>query len=182
MELLGLNVTFDKTAISIQDSTATSSTPTANKSWTLNIEESIDLIVNKFRGSATPTAADLTYLQNLPFNGYRVVNYFAMTGGDNATLTSHEYAKYVALVNAKVQLTLLLDLASTSISEYIADTKKINSNNTKANMYEDLFKRVVAQKTALQNNKSLAKIPDYVVKIKQLILEDASRNRIEKVQ
>lgn len=178
----GAEVTFDKTAISIQDSTATSSTPTANKSWTLNIEESIDLIVNKFKGSTAPTAADLTYLQNLPFNGYRVVNYFAMTGGDNATLTSHEYAKYVALVNAKVQLTLLLDLASNSISEYIADTKKINSNNTQAAKYEELHKRILAQKTALQKNSSLAKIPDYVVKIKQLILEDASRNRIEKVQ
>lgn len=76
----------------------------------------------------------------------------------------------------------MFDLASNSISEYIADTKKINSNNTQAAKYDELHKRILAQKTALQNNKSLAKIPDYVVKIKQLILEDASRNRIEKVQ
>ena len=57
-----------------------------------------------------------------------------------------------------------------------------NSNNTQAAKYEELHKRILAQKTALQKNSSLAKIPDYVVKIKQLILEDASRNRIEKVQ
>lgn len=178
----GASVTFDKTSISIQDSTATASTPTANKSWTLNIEESIDLIVNKFRSNSNPTASDLTYLQNLPFNGYRVVNYFAMTGGDNATLTTYQYAKYVALVNAKVHLTLLLDLASNSISEYIADTKKINSNNKEAAKYEALHERIVEQKKALYNNKSLAEIPLYVDKIKKLIIEDASRNRIERVQ
>lgn len=174
----GALVTYDTTGFVTQEN-ATSS---AYKSWTQNIQDSITIIVNKFKTDAVITSSDLAYLQNLPFNGYKILNYFAMVGTDTTSQTVKDYSKYIAIMNAKVQLTILLDFAETSLVEYITDTQRISSKNKNIEFYQDVLSAVKAQKLLLSQNEDIKNVNNYVSKVKELLNKDMKLNRIERLQ
>ena len=67
------------------------------------------MTVTKIKNKDTLTSSDYEYLQNLPYNGYRIINYFA-ANSTAGSITIEEYAKYVAIANVKYELELILYL------------------------------------------------------------------------
>ena len=85
-------------------------------------------------------------------------------------------------MNAKVQLTILLDFAETSLVQYITDTQRISSKNNNIEFYQDVLVAVKAQKLLLSQNEDIKNVNNYVSKVKELLNKDMKLNRIERLQ
>lgn len=156
----------------------TQTTDTKKFSWTKKIQLSFEKVVTKIKNKDTLTSSDYEYLQNLPYNGYRIINYFA-ANSTAGSITIEEYAKYVAIANVKYELELILRLAATSITDYLNDTKKLSTTNrdTQVALYKQLRVEVTKQLENLRKNDDIKSMSKYEEKIKKLLGEDYKESR-----
>lgn len=151
-------------------------------SWTKKITKSFNDIIAKIENKENLTASDYGYLQNLPYNGYKIINYFATTSGKGGSITVEEYAMYVAIANVKYEMELILNLAAKSLSEYMNDTQKM-STLTKENKadYEKVLTKVAKQLELLKTNDDIKNMQTFEAKIRKLLSEDYTQNRKDKI-
>jgi conjugative transfer pilus assembly protein TraH len=156
----------------------------STKSWTYNIKESIASVVGKIIANTELTSSDLTYLQNLPYNGYKIVNHYASIGFSNSSLPLEDYARYIALENIKSEFSLILDLAERSLAEYSNEIHRDTGPMKKDDLikYDKVLKMVREQKKLLASNEYILMIPAYIKNINEAILKDIPKNRAEKVE
>lgn len=160
-----------------------SSTDMQYWSWTKKIKNSFDTIIAKIKNKNNLTSDDYGYLQNLPYNGYKIINYFATLSGNAGSITVEEYAKYVAIVNVKYEMELILNLAAGAISEYLTDTKKFSSvtkPEAKAE-YQKVLANIGKQLEDLKQNKDIESMKDFEKKIRELLEKDVAINRKDKI-
>lgn len=176
----GFKASFEKSDLKFDDS---SSGTNATRSWTFKIKESLNTVTNKIKSNTVLTSSDYVYLQNLPFNGYKIINYFGSTTETGGAITLDEYAEYIALENARSQMDMLLDLAGKALSEYMIEVDKSSRiSNEDRKKYQDVINNIAYQKSLFANDNNIKRIPDYIVKIKKLQAEDMKTNRQERMQ
>ena len=156
----------------------TQTTDAKKFSWTKKITSSFEKVVAKIKNKETLTSTDYEYLQNLPYNGYRIINYFA-ANPSAGSITIQEYAKYVAIANVKYELELILRLASTSVTDYLNDTKKLSTSNQdrQVQLYKSLQKNIVTQLENLSKNDDIKSMSKYEEKIKKVLGDDYKESR-----
>jgi hypothetical protein len=98
------------------DMPTTYSTPTSeeayngsNNNWVTKSQSTYDAIISAIQNRQHLTQDNIQKLTGLPNNGYRIITAFALNRFPDAILTKEEYAKYIALVNAKEILVKTLD-------------------------------------------------------------------------
>ena len=177
----GFKVTPESSDLKFDDDDTSGNSTT--RSWTYNIKGSLKTVTDKMKTNTVLTSADYVYLQNLPFNGYRIINYFGSVTSSGGAITLDEYAEYIAIENARSQMGLLLDLAGRSLSEYMNELEKTSSTNkeTKAD-YQKVIDNITKQKALFTEDQNIKRIPIYMEKIRKLQAEDMPKNRIEKLQ
>lgn len=176
----GYKVSTEKSDLKFDDS---ESGVNATRSWTFKIRESLNTVTNKIKDNTALTSDDYVYLQNLPFNGYKIINYFGSTTSTGGAITLDEYAEYIAIENARSQMDLLLDLAGKALSEYMNELGKSSTiSNEDRKKYQDVINNIAYQKSLFANDNNIKRIPDYIVKIKKLQAEDMKINRTERMQ
>lgn len=133
---------FDETGADLVNQKIISLPPkTCNvKSDDLTIDENAtftklikDRILSTLNTLKTPKAAlsdqDKNFIATLPTNGYIVMNLLKMEKGN---IDIDYFSEYIALENAKVQLTFILSETSKMIGEYMKQTKVQNEDQKKA--------------------------------------------------
>jgi conjugative transfer pilus assembly protein TraH len=176
----GFKADYNRTDLNFDDSDTGN---TSNKSWTYKIKESLKTVTNKMKNDTALTSDDYVYLQNLPFNGYKIINYFGATSQTSGAITLDEYAEYIAIENARSQFDLLLDLAGRALSEYMNEvdkSKKISSEDRKK--FQDVVNNIAIQKQLLTHDENIKRIPSYIEKIKKLQSEDMKINKQERLK
>ena len=95
-----------------------------------------------------------------------------------------EYAEYIAIENAKFQMGLLLDLARSSLAEYMNELKKNSSNGNEkmVEKYQMVMDAIIAQKSIFARDENILSIPRYIEKIEKLQADSIPKNRIERLQ
>ena len=168
--------------IKFDDSSETGNSNT--RSWRYNIKNSLETVISKIKTNTALTSTDYVYLQNLPYNGYKIVNYFATTSTTSGAITLDEYAEYIAIENAKFQMGLLLDLARSSLAEYMNELKKNSSNGNEkmVEKYQMVMDAIIAQKSIFARDENILSIPRYIEKIEKLQADSIPKNRIERLQ
>ena len=177
----GFKVTPESSDLKFNDDDTSGNSTT--RSWTYNIKGSLKTVTDKMKTNTALTSADYVYLQNLPFNGYRIINYFGSVTSTGGAITLDEYAEYIAIENARSQMGLLLDLAGRSLSEYMNELEKTSSTNkeTKAD-YQKVIDNITKQKALFTEDQNIKRIPIYMEKIRKLQAEVMPKNRIDKLQ
>ena len=115
---------------------------------------------------------------------YKIVNYFATTSTTSGAITLEEYSEYIAIENAKFQMGLLLDLARSSLAEYMNELKKNSSNGNEKMIekYQLVMDAIITQKNLFAKDENILSIPRYIEKIGKLQADSIPKNRIERLQ
>lgn len=179
---------FDETGVDLVNQKIISSPPTTcnvksddltideNATFTKLVKDKILSTLNKLKTPRTPLSdQDKNFIATLPTNGYIIMNLLKMEKGN---IDIDYFSEYIALENAKVQLTFILSETSKMIGEYMKQTKVQNENLKKdlVKLKETTDKKLVeAEKTFTENLKDYRSVFGAIAKYKYEILKDVTK-------